>query len=36
MLEHVVAQGFAEPSLLGYFQSVPDVPTLMEALHAAL
>jgi uncharacterized protein (TIGR00730 family) len=36
LLEHVVAQGFAEPSLLGYFQSVPDVPSLMEALHAAL
>jgi hypothetical protein len=36
MLDHVVAQGFAEASLLDYFRSVPDVPTLMAGLRAAL
>jgi uncharacterized protein (TIGR00730 family) len=36
MLDHVVAQGFAEASLLDYFRSVPDVPTLMAELRAAL
>jgi uncharacterized protein (TIGR00730 family) len=35
MLDHVVAQGFAEATLLDYFRSVPDVPTLMTGLHAA-
>ncbi|RYH10637.1 TIGR00730 family Rossman fold protein [Tropicimonas sp. IMCC6043] len=35
LLEHVVAQGFAEPTLLGFVQSVPDVPTLIERLRAA-
>jgi len=36
LLGHVVTQGFAEASVLEYFRSVPDVATLMEALHAAL
>jgi uncharacterized protein (TIGR00730 family) len=36
LLDHVVDQGFAEASLLGYFHSVPDVPTLMSELAAAL
>jgi uncharacterized protein (TIGR00730 family) len=36
MMAHVVAQGFAEPSLLDYVRTVPDVPTLMSALRAAL
>ncbi|MFW5881641.1 MAG: TIGR00730 family Rossman fold protein [Roseicyclus sp.] len=36
LLEHVVNQGFAEPSLLDYYRSVPDVPALMSALAAAL
>jgi uncharacterized protein (TIGR00730 family) len=36
MLDHVVAQGFAEASLLGYSRAVPDVPTLMAELRAAL
>jgi hypothetical protein len=34
MLEHVVAQGFAEASLLDFYRSVPDVPSLMAALAA--
>jgi hypothetical protein len=36
LLEHVIAQGFAEESLLGYFRAVPDVPALMAGLDAAL
>jgi uncharacterized protein (TIGR00730 family) len=36
LLDHVVAQGFAEESLLGYFRSVPTVPALMEALGSSL
>jgi uncharacterized protein (TIGR00730 family) len=36
MMAHVIAQGFAEPSLLDYVRTVPDVPTLMSALRAAL
>jgi hypothetical protein len=36
MLEHVVAQGFAEASLLDYSRSVADVPALMARLRAAL
>ncbi len=35
LMEHVVAQGFAEPSLLSFVQTVPDVPTLIAALKAA-
>lgn len=34
LVEHVIAQGFAEASLLPYFRSLPDVPSLMEALAA--
>jgi uncharacterized protein (TIGR00730 family) len=34
LVEHVIAQGFAEASLLTYFRSLPDVPSLMEALAA--
>ena len=36
LLEHVVAQGFAEPTLLGYFHSVPDVDRLTAGLRQAL
>jgi hypothetical protein len=35
LMDHVVTEGFAEASLLGFFQTVPDVPTLMAALAAA-
>ena len=34
LLDHVVAQGFAEPSLLDFVQTAPDVPTLMARLAA--
>ncbi|AHM05162.1 Lysine decarboxylase family [Roseibacterium elongatum DSM 19469] len=34
LLDHVVAEGFAEASLLGYYHSVPDVAGLMDALSA--
>ncbi len=36
MIEHVVDEGFADKSLLTYFQSVDDVPALMEALRKDL
>jgi hypothetical protein len=36
LLDHVVEQDFADESLLGYFRSVADVPSLMAALDAAL
>ncbi|WP_246045362.1 TIGR00730 family Rossman fold protein [Rubellimicrobium roseum] len=36
LLDHVVAQGFAEPSLLGFARLVPDVPALERELRAAL
>ncbi len=35
LLSHVVAEGFAEASLLDFVQSVPDVPSLLDALRAA-
>ena len=35
LMDHVVDEGFAEASLLGFFQTVPDVPTLMAALDGA-
>jgi uncharacterized protein (TIGR00730 family) len=35
LLEHVVTQGFAESSLLAYFQTVPDVGYLMDLLRTA-
>lgn len=36
LLRHVVAQGFAEPALLGYVSVAPDVAALESALHAVL
>jgi hypothetical protein len=36
LLDHVVEQDFADESLLSYFRSVADVPSLMDALDAAL
>jgi uncharacterized protein (TIGR00730 family) len=36
LLDHVVAQGFADPSLLGLTTTVPDVPTLETVLRAAI
>jgi uncharacterized protein (TIGR00730 family) len=36
MLDHMVDQGFADPSLLGYVTTVADVPALEAALRAAL
>jgi uncharacterized protein (TIGR00730 family) len=35
LVEHVIAQGFAEDSLRGFFGMVGDVPALMGRLHAA-
>jgi uncharacterized protein (TIGR00730 family) len=36
LLTHIVAQGFADRSMLALFQVVPDVPALASALGAAL
>ncbi|MFA5538351.1 MAG: TIGR00730 family Rossman fold protein [Gemmobacter sp.] len=36
LIDHVIAEGFAEPSLAGFTAVVPDVPTLAERLRAAL
>jgi len=36
LLEHVVARGFADESLLGYIGRVADVPTLEAVLREAL
>ena len=36
LIGHVVAEGFAEPSLAGFVRRVPDVPTLGAALREAL
>jgi uncharacterized protein (TIGR00730 family) len=36
LLEHVVAEGFAEASLLGYMGMVADVPALEAVLREAL
>ncbi|MFN3644848.1 MAG: TIGR00730 family Rossman fold protein [Gemmobacter sp.] len=36
LLDHVIAEGFAEPQLAGYSSVVPDVPTLTLRLRAAL
>lgn len=36
LLSHVVQQGFADPSLMGLFSCVPDVPALEQALKARL
>lgn len=34
LTQHVVDQGFAEPSLLDFVQTVPDVPALLDILRA--
>jgi hypothetical protein len=36
LLDHVIATGFAEPAMRGYFTSVADVPGLATRLRAAL
>ena len=36
LLDHVIAEGFAEPALASYAAVVPDVPTLARRLQAAL
>ncbi|MDZ4135216.1 MAG: LOG family protein, partial [Paracoccaceae bacterium] len=36
LLDHVIAQGFAEAGLRDYFTEVPDVPALTDRLCAAL
>jgi uncharacterized protein (TIGR00730 family) len=36
LIDHIVAQGFAEPSLKGYVTAVPDVAALAPGLRAAL
>jgi uncharacterized protein (TIGR00730 family) len=36
LLEHVIAEGFADAGLLGHFRTVPDVPALEAALAEAL
>jgi uncharacterized protein (TIGR00730 family) len=35
LLDHVIAEGFADASLLGHFRAVPDVPLLEATLTAA-
>jgi uncharacterized protein (TIGR00730 family) len=35
LIDHVIAQGFAEPSLRGFVEVVPDVPALMARLAAS-
>ena len=36
LIDHVIAQGFADASIRDYYRAVPDVPTLFTALRAAL
>ncbi|MDR0808221.1 MAG: TIGR00730 family Rossman fold protein [Gemmobacter sp.] len=36
LVDHVIAEGFAEPALQGHFAVVADVPDLRAALRAAL
>ena len=36
LLDHIIAEGFAEDSVKNYFTTLPDVPALTEALRAAL
>ncbi|MGC9417562.1 MAG: TIGR00730 family Rossman fold protein [Rhodovulum sp.] len=36
LIDHFIAEGFAEPSLRDYVRAVPDVATLTDALRAAL
>lgn len=35
LMDHVIAEGFADESLRDYFSVVPDVPTLAASLRAA-
>ena len=35
LLDHIVGQGFADSSLLGFYKVVSDVPTLMSGLYRA-
>lgn len=36
LLEHIIAEGFAAPSLRDLFRTLPDVPALVAALHETL
>lgn len=36
LIDHVIAEGFADASLRGHFQVVPDIPALEAALDLAL
>ena len=36
LLDHIIAEGFADVSVKNYFTALPDVPALTEALRAAL
>lgn len=36
LLSHIVRQGFAEPTIMGHFSTVPDVDALTTALRARL
>lgn len=36
LLDHIIAEGFADASIKGYFSTIPDVPALTNALRAAL
>lgn len=36
LIDHFIAEGFADPSLRGFIQPVPDIASLEEALAAAL
>lgn len=36
LLDHIVAEGFADASVRGYFAVVPDVASLTDSLRAAL
>lgn len=36
LAHHVIDEGFAEPPMLDYFSTVPDVPALVAALRRAL
>jgi len=36
LIDHIIAEGFADPSLRGLFSVVPDLPALETALSASL
>ncbi|WP_151719346.1 LOG family protein [Gemmobacter serpentinus] len=36
LVNHVIAEGFADESLLGHFTAVPDIATLRQAIHDEL